>query len=88
MMRQKGSEASGDRPRRDPAGRHPLSERSGLAGRVITAFDPEGYVMVDGLLVRAELSVGDASPGDLVDLELDPAGRLFAYASGCRQGRR
>jgi hypothetical protein len=61
---------------------HPLYGSADLAGRVITAFDPDGYVLVDGLLVRALMSAGRASPGEIVALEFDPFGTLLAHAAG------
>lgn len=69
------------------AASHPLYGCAGPVGRVVTAFDPDGYVLIDGLLVRAVLSAGQATVGDTVDLELDPAGRLLARAAGFQPGR-
>jgi len=61
---------------------HPLAGRAGVVGRVVTAFDPDGYVLVDGLLVRALPAAGRPSVGDEVELGLDRAGTLRARAFG------
>lgn len=61
---------------------HPLAGRAGVVGRVVTALDPDGYVLVDGLLVRAVPAAGRPSVGDEVELGLDPAGTLRARALG------
>jgi hypothetical protein len=70
-----------------PAWRHPLADGTGLIGRVVTVLDPDGYVMVDGLLVRAVLAAGRPDVGDDVALTLDPGGtRLTARATGVAEG--
>lgn len=56
---------------------HPLAGQADLVGRVVTAFDPDGYVLVDGLLVRAVPAASRPSIGDDVMLTVDPAGTLL-----------
>jgi membrane-bound ClpP family serine protease len=55
-----------------------------MAGRAITVFDPDGYVLVDGLLVRAVAVAGLIIPGDQVTL-VRLAGREIRSAD--REGR-
>ena len=65
---------------------HPLAGAAGLLGRVVTVLDPVGYVLVDGLLVRAVLTAGRPQVGDEVELSLDAAGQvLSARAIGASQ---
>jgi hypothetical protein len=55
---------------------HPLAGAAGLLGRVVTVLDQVGYVLVDGLLVRAVLTVGRPQVGDEAELSLDAAGQV------------
>jgi hypothetical protein len=65
---------------------HPLAGAAGLLGRVVTVLDPVGYVLVDGLLIRAVLTAGRPKVGDEVELSLDAAGQvLSARAIGASQ---
>jgi len=65
----------GDGPHADGGPRvpdvHPLVGLGRSTGRVITVLDPDGYVLVDGLLVRGVLIEGYASIGDEVDVEVE-----------------
>src|ERR1700678_1978063 len=62
---------------------HPLKGADGAAGRVITALDPDGYVLVDGLLLRAVSADGQARsrcavlPGTTVHLIFDSARNML-----------
>jgi hypothetical protein len=52
-----------------------------MRGRVVTALSPDGYVLVDGLLVRAVLTTGQAGIGEDVLLRT-AAGRNTLEAAG------
>lgn len=74
---------------------HPLAAHGEMTGRVVTVLGPDGYVLVDGLLVRAVL--GPAAPipaalhprvpergpkvGDEVALRLEPGRQLLTASS-------
>ncbi|MCT2591576.1 hypothetical protein LHJ74_17000 [Streptomyces sp. N2-109] len=55
----------------------------GSPGRIITWPDPDAYVLVDGVLLRAHPHSPGLAPGADVEVRLDPAQqRLIAYESG------
>jgi len=49
---------------------HPLAGLSGTVGRVVTPLDPDGFVLVDGLLVRARPAAGAVHVGADVRIQL------------------
>jgi hypothetical protein len=51
-------------------------------GRVVTVLAPEGYVLVDGLLLRAMLAAGHARIGEGVLLRPGDGTVLAAYGTG------
>ena len=69
---------------RDPRGPGLPEGLDGLPGSVLTAFDPEGFVLVDGVAARAAPGSAGLLPGDPVELCYDgaPTKRLLAYRPG------
>jgi hypothetical protein len=63
---------------RHPAQGSPWGDADGVLGRVVTWPNPEVYVLVDGVLLRAAVEGGDVVPGRTVGLRLDQLGRLVA----------
>jgi len=49
---------------------HPLAGLSGTAGRVVTPLNPDGFVLVEGLLVRARPAAGAVHVGADVRIQL------------------
>lgn len=52
--------------------RSPLAGIDGVIGRVVSTLDPDGYVLVDGLLLRAASAAGPVVPGVRVQLARQP----------------
>lgn len=61
-----------------------LQGLDGLRGSVLTPFDPDGFVIVDGVATCASAGSAGLLPGDPVELCYDgaPTRRLFAYRPG------
>ncbi|MFI8962611.1 hypothetical protein ACIGO8_10875 [Streptomyces sp. NPDC053493] len=58
----------------------------GAVGRVTTWPDPDAYVLLDGVLVRALPEVPGLLPGAAAEVRLDPAtGRLCARPAAARE---
>ena len=47
---------------------YPLAGIDGAVGRVVSTLDPDGYVLVEGLLLRAASAAGPVAPGVQVHL--------------------
>jgi hypothetical protein len=66
---------------RDARERHPLAGTGDVTGRVVTRLAPDGYVLVDGLLVRAARAAGQAEAGvevgDVVTLQASDDSRVL-----------
>ena len=62
---------------------YPLAGLDGAIGRVVSTLDPDGYVLVDGLLLRAVSAAGPIVPG--VRVQLAGPGRAALSARPVRE---